>query len=1193
MITSNRINIECISFLNREVKEVQGIRHLLLLAHYHDGLERDVFENLIHRVGKVSSLVDFYCDYCAHEHKNEYYTAKAYSELNDADKIYLKSKIDSLRLRHESLDGVYRRAAEREYQLTLLRREIESLTPETLPLNRFFHLAQYAVWLHEGGAHDPQFASDRPSYGEERIQEDFEAFCEAKETLLSILKRHYSDFKIIKGHRDGPLSISVPRYIAHEMEKEGGEKYLDMRNAILASYQLRRYTETFFAEGLINDPETITSLLTDQFRINPVHIIVWLLRIKNFSTRYKDLFQALIQDVKEDIGKGLGLNGGRIYSVFSYCGIRNQSCLEKIKDYLTSIPLSDLSRWCQEKREAPFHLRKGWCQHANLCELCYLLRIPEPLIKEMAIHLSPLDKIDEIPEKIPFPFLKQWVRLAIEKNSSEFIDKGQFLCEQIEDPLFFEEVLKRIIDKNPFVFTQATDPLGVLSYLLSKIPDKGALKEFLKRKLKDQSDPFPLLKRCRIDSECARELSLYVIQLYSDGLDDHLFGSLEEDFVKGINSLLSDEGMDHLAIACKNLKVPAPLLDKMVEGIDWTYWKVSSRSQRVQNMAEPFLKKWLEVSSTKNVYQFVQDTILFHYIHDNMFLEGLLFRIIDKSPLEFLQQFTYVRDWILKQPFPTFQKTLRYCVDTWLGEVSHSQEEKEKLKKALYEVVEYRNREECLNALEIAFRNSSNDIYRNRFLLLFERGGHSIGSAMSGVWLALLQGTDLDWIALTDKWQPREIKRALRDGSSALIARYLDAAKESLLLKLPGIQSLHLIARCTPHKDIARCELPYVTFLRMFITLKIMDIGEILSGRPFGDLLSEMPNRIFSTFSLEECEALTSLLRTYRYSMAPYIYAVKHQSTPVYLEAFTSLMRHVVKGSFLSYRYSLEGNPHLEKIAAEFSAIFDRWKAPFSLSLNRDAFPDTEETQISFKNYLKKMLEHRHGFLEGEDQFPYLTRYFFGGSEIKEGKEISPFEEICIKMIEAGEESQGGIASLLKICPERIELRQNLKNLIVQMDKKKRCIPCSMQITDDFQEILLSGTEVRDSCQRVDGDPYFNRGLLGALGDGKTKMVVIHHPETYKIENRALIRLLVNEEGVPVLFMETAYGNGTFYEKALRDAVLEYAKYLGVKAYGYGVGEEIPLFSHGSNMPCEYVDAVRGVVEGGIYTFNACEIGLI
>ena len=61
--------------------------------------------------------------------------------------------------------------------------------------------------------------------------------------------------------------------------------------------------------------------------------------------------------------------------------------------------------------------------------------------------------------------------------------------------------------------------------------------------------------------------------------------------------------------------------------------------------------------------------------------------------------------------------------------------------------------------------------------------------------------------------------------------------------------------------------------------------------------------------------------------------------------------------------------------------------------------------------------------------------------------------------------------------------------------------------TDNAEEILLSGSEVGGSCQILDGNPYYNKGLLGYLRHGQVRLIAVKRGDG-SITARALIRLL-------------------------------------------------------------------------------------
>ncbi len=85
---------------------------------------------------------------------------------------------------------------------------------------------------------------------------------------------------------------------------------------------------------------------------------------------------------------------------------------------------------------------------------------------------------------------------------------------------------------------------------------------------------------------------------------------------------------------------------------------------------------------------------------------------------------------------------------------------------------------------------------------------------------------------------------------------------------------------------------------------------------------------------------------------------------------------------------------------------------------------------------------------------------------------------------------------------------------------------------DEHQAWIRMGTDIRGSCQRINGDPSLNCGLIGAAMDGKQKLVTVTDKDG-KILRRAILRLMwaapteneavLGQKGEPYLLMEKIY----------------------------------------------------------------------
>ena len=149
--------------------------------------------------------------------------------------------------------------------------------------------------------------------------------------------------------------------------------------------------------------------------------------------------------------------------------------------------------------------------------------------------------------------------------------------------------------------------------------------------------------------------------------------------------------------------------------------------------------------------------------------------------------------------------------------------------------------------------------------------------------------------------------------------------------------------------------------------------------------------------------------------------------------------------------------------------------------------------------------------------------------------------------------------------------------------------------TDDPCHLLLLGTEVDKSCQRIGGDPKFNKCLLSYLMDGKNRaMAVINDKE--EIVARVVIRLLWDRQANrPVLFQERYYRRANCpdeIEGALNKACVRRAETLGLTLTSIKETPDLyegPLASLFSSAPYEYVDSigsVDGSVTNGVWTVS-------
>lgn len=142
--------------------------------------------------------------------------------------------------------------------------------------------------------------------------------------------------------------------------------------------------------------------------------------------------------------------------------------------------------------------------------------------------------------------------------------------------------------------------------------------------------------------------------------------------------------------------------------------------------------------------------------------------------------------------------------------------------------------------------------------------------------------------------------------------------------------------------------------------------------------------------------------------------------------------------------------------------------------------------------------------------------------------------------------------------------------------------------TDHWEDLLLCGTEVSGSCQRINGDCGLNKCLLNYVIDGKNRIVVIKD-SSGKIRCREIIRLLWDKiSNQPVLFRERTYVSPGITDNLIllmKKMCIQKAEALGVPLVKLSKNSSASmypnsLYSLNAKAPFEYVDALRCITNG-------------
>jgi len=326
----------------------------------------------------------------------------------------------------------------------------------------------------------------------------------------------------------------------------------------------------------------------------------------------------------------------------------------------------------------------------------------------------------------------------------------------------------------------------------------------------------------------------------------------------------------------------------------------------------------------------------------------------------------------------------------------------------------------------------------------------------------------------------------------------------------------------------------------------------------------------------------------------------------------------VLTGTFNEWRYDSTDNPHLEAFDSKFPNLKPLWETDSSSTISTLLGTNQAlgQSSLDFKNYLFNSFDQKH---VEEGKFQSLKKYLFS-NDIDEKKEIR--KELTQQIKDASKDEKILINFQLKgmQLTETNDNKQAMR-LLEEMSKspsltgvfkddiigwKKSLSELSQKASQPFGDktvcessdpfdLLVCGTEVAGSCQKIDGDPHLNKCLLGYVVNGQNKLIVVKKADG-QIESRAIFQKLIDKNGNPCLFLQRIYPVITTEENKLAIEALAKikAEALGLpllsKEVGRGKTYGIDVESLGGRAPYEYNDASDGVCKNGIYTIMDCHV---
>ncbi|MBA3603421.1 MAG: hypothetical protein H0W50_07225 [Parachlamydiaceae bacterium] len=251
------------------------------------------------------------------------------------------------------------------------------------------------------------------------------------------------------------------------------------------------------------------------------------------------------------------------------------------------------------------------------------------------------------------------------------------------------------------------------------------------------------------------------------------------------------------------------------------------------------------------------------------------------------------------------------------------------------------------------------------------------------------------------------------------------------------------------------------------------------------------------------------------------IYATKLHFDWQLLKCLGICIDGILADAFPEMRYEMKKSVHLKKVFFEKGNLLKEWQKGESVPLgNFLAEVDSKAKAIDFQAIFKENLVGQ-GHLKSADApflFDFLNQNNTFENTLKEiekqmqspkNKLILNIQKNCVKLtfknLSFAEQKQilkeidNDLKEVVTSEPQFAEFQHDIKGLlsglIKRNDSKKNYNNFTIEDTDNYMDLFLSGTEVEGSCQRVDGDSNLNKCLMAYVFDGKNRLLAVKDKE--------------------------------------------------------------------------------------------------
>jgi hypothetical protein len=241
------------------------------------------------------------------------------------------------------------------------------------------------------------------------------------------------------------------------------------------------------------------------------------------------------------------------------------------------------------------------------------------------------------------------------------------------------------------------------------------------------------------------------------------------------------------------------------------------------------------------------------------------------------------------------------------------------------------------------------------------------------------------------------------------------------------------------------------------------------------------------------------------------------------------------------------------------------------------------------KFFIQKILTDKH---LNPENYPLLCDYLQNKAVeiIDLEKPENAFQNLAIKLCK----EEVGVSEFVKQV-NALELSfGEFQNDLNGMIPKKVFGEYTISESDDACDLLLIGTEIEGSCQRVNGTPGLNKCLASYLMNGEIRPIVVK--KGGKLIARSLMRLMWDEKNKTAVILQERYYsnvNDSSVENAINEWAKNKAKSMGIPLVSNEIGKGVPYVgtveAKKGFAPFVYSDASGGILSGP-FSIEGCHV---